>query len=204
MNISEYRKLLEQKKGQREERIKRLKDTEARHRELQEDVLASEKAQAIIQLVAQQTQKELEYRISELPSLALSSIWENPYRVGARFITKRGGTECNIFFERDGKEYQNPEYSVGGGPVDVAAFGLQIAVMKLQRPKVRPVLIADETLKWLKGDNLPELGAVMIQETSHKLGIQILLVSHIEDQIYGADRVFRMKVVSNFTHTDAK
>jgi DNA repair exonuclease SbcCD ATPase subunit len=143
-------------------------------------------ARAIIQHVAQETQKQLEYQISELASLALAGVFDDPYELVLEFVQKRGKTEAVIEFERDGVRV-NPTHCTGGGAQDVAAFALQVALWGIKRN--RPVMVLDEPLKWLKGNDYPERGADVIREISGKLGLQIIMVSHIPDQISHADKV---------------
>ena len=188
--IKRLRTTLEQQKGQAAALRSQKQAAEERSRLHKESYLVAEEAQAIIQLVAKKTQDQLRYRIEEPVSLALSAVFDSPYRLRMEFPVRRGRTECDMIWMGDGKEYSNLEYSDGGGALDVAAFGLQIAVLALMKNRARPILILDEPLKWLKGEDLPERGALMMKEISKELGVQILMVSHIPEQKAGSDKVF--------------
>lgn len=149
----------------------------------------TQKAQAIIQEVAKKTQEQLEFHVSELASLALSSVFDDPYRLVLRFEEKRGKTEAALLFARGGMEI-DPVSCAGGGAVDVAALALQIALWKLQHPRTAPVLILDEPLTALKGGELPQRGAAIIKELAGQMGMQVLMVSHNPELIDEADKVF--------------
>ena len=193
--IQEHRYTLEGLKGEKNSLIKQVQDTKKRIRILKREVDASEKVKQIIIHVAEQTQKQLEYHISSITSMAMSSVFPDPYEILVEFVQKRGKTEADIYFERNGNKFrpiESGELKVGGGAVDVAAFALQIALWSLQVSKTRPVLFLDEPLKFLKGGDLPEKGAKMIKEISSKLGIQIIMVSHSDEMIESADRVFKV------------
>jgi DNA repair exonuclease SbcCD ATPase subunit len=196
--IKNFRKLLERKKGKKETLHKQIKDTKTNIRFLNRDIDESEKAKSIIIHVAEQTQKQLEYHISNITSMAMSSIFPNPYDIILEFSQKRGTTCADIFFERDDNKIKPIDSSlalnVGGGAADVAAFGLQVAIKSLEVKKTRDVLIMDEPLPWLKGGELPHKGAKMIKEISEKLGIQIIMVSHSDALIDSADKVFRVNM----------
>ncbi len=152
-----------------------------------------EKAQALVQLVAQETQQQLRYELSELATLAMESIFPNPQKIDIEFDLKRGKTECVIsFIDPVSGDKINPIDESSGGSVDVAALALQISLWSLQRDKTRNVFILDEPLKFLKGDGLPEKGAAMIKEISEQLGIQVIMVSHSTELIDSADRVFEV------------
>lgn len=151
-----------------------------------------EKAQIIIQTTAQETQQQLEYHISELVTLAMDSVFPNPYKIKLDFDLKRDKTEANIWFVDDEGNKIDPMDASGGGAVDVASLALQISLWTLSNPRTRNVLILDEPLKWLKGGELPERGAALIKEISKRLKIQIIMVSHSTELIESADAVFRV------------
>jgi ABC-type cobalamin/Fe3+-siderophores transport system ATPase subunit len=182
-------------------RLKYLKQEEIKIDEslksIQQEIIYSQKAQSILQLVAQKTQQELEYKISELCTLAQSAIFyddpKGPYKVKIEFEIKRGKTECNIYFERDGHEY-DPLSGSGGGAVDVLCFSLQIAIWLIAKPKTRNFMALDEPFSHLKGDIANRRAIQMVKKISDNIGLQILMVSDErvkkEDIIEGADKVF--------------
>jgi ABC-type transporter Mla maintaining outer membrane lipid asymmetry ATPase subunit MlaF len=190
--MRDFSKLLEQRKGQLIQIEDTLDDLHERIMTLQVDQKNCEQAQAIIQKVAMLTQEELKYHVSELVTLALAAVFDDPYEFVVDFQQRRNQTECDLCFQRDGEQV-SPAIASGGGAVDVACFALRVALWSLKTHRTRPVLILDEPLKWLKGDDLPEKGARMIKEISARLGIQIIMISHIPDQIEHADRVFLVR-----------
>jgi hypothetical protein len=190
-DLQSFRNSLEQKKGEMAIVKKTLDQSESRVKELESEVDFSEQAQAIIQAVARETQKQLEYRVGELVSLAQASVFDDPWQLKLGFVLRRGRTECDLGWQKsDGRETSDIRYGGAGGEGDVAALGLQFAMWSLQRPRTRSVMLLDEPLKFLKGGDLPERGALMIKEISKGLNLQVLMISHIPDQIEGADRVF--------------
>jgi DNA repair exonuclease SbcCD ATPase subunit len=146
-------------------------------------------AQLILQESARLTQEHLQYRISTLVTLAMESVFDDPYHLDIVFENARGKTQAAIRFLR-GEEAVDPLDASGGGAVDVASFGLQVSLWTLQTPRTRNLLVLDEPLKWLKGGGLPDKGASMLQQISHRLGIQIIMVSHSPELIEHADKVF--------------
>jgi DNA repair exonuclease SbcCD ATPase subunit len=181
------RQRLEQAKGllkSAQDNLNRSSD-EIDHLEM--DVAFCEEGLTIVRHVAQETQKQLEYRISELVSLAMYSVFDSPYEFELDFVQRRNRTEADIWFSRGGNLIK-PVDASGGGAVDVAAFALRVALWNLAMPKTAPIIILDEPLKWLKGGSLPEKGAQMMQELSDRLHLQLIIISHIPDQIEGANR----------------
>ncbi|MCJ7747853.1 MAG: hypothetical protein MUP27_08920 [Desulfobacterales bacterium] len=205
IDLKSLRHTLEQKKGERQIIERQVVESEKRVQGLGRDISFSEQAQVIIQAVARQTQKQLEYRVGELVSLAQASVFDDPWILKLVFVPRRGKTECDLGWQKsDGRESSDIRYGGGGGESDVASLGLQFAVWSLQRPKTRSVMFLDEPLKWLKGGDLPERGALMIKEISKGLALQILMISHIPDQIEGADKVFEFVQKGGITQIERK
>ena len=188
-NIKKYRYKLEQKKGQQ----KQVQENIARHeidlKTAQDNLANAQQAQLIIQVVAQETQEQLEYHLNELVSLAMIAIFgDDAYALKMAFEIKRGKTEVQPKFERNEMEY-NPILGTGGGPVDVAALTLRPTLWNLEKPHRRAVLFLDEPLRFLSV-NLHEKAAELLSEISHRLGLQIIMVTHSEALAEKADKVF--------------
>jgi len=207
MNLNYYKQKLERKKGQRDQLKSELKDTNKAIRMLKKEIIISEKAQTIMQIVAQETQQELEYRIAELVSLCLESVFKNPYRFVVEFEMRRNKTECDLLFERNGKQMK-PVDSSGVGAVDVAAFGLRIAAWSLSSPRTRNVLILDEPFKHLKGITPNQKIIQVVKQLSEELGIQIIMVSDervpMEEIEKGADRIFEVSIEKGVSKVDVR
>ena len=150
----------------------------------------SEEALHILQHVSKETQSMLEYRISELVTLALASVFDNPYEFKIKYETKRNKTEASLWFVREG-EYVHPLDAAGGGVVDVASFALRVTLWSIASPKTDNVIVLDEPFKMLSQDLQYKAGK-MLKEISDKLGLQFIMVSHVEDLIGEADRVFKV------------
>lgn len=176
MGINNYRLVLERKKGQREQIHQEQKQIIENISKIKKEILFTEKARLIIQEVGRKTQESLEFHISELVTLAMASVFSDPYVFRTRFIVRRNVTECDLFFERSGQE-RAPLAEGGGGAVDVASFGLRSSLWSLQNS--RNVLILDEPFRNVNDPTrkLHEKLAKMIKMVSEKLGLQIIMIS---------------------------
>ncbi len=146
------------------------------------------KARSLIQEVANDTQKNLEYHISNIVTTALQSIFPDPYNFTIEFVSKRNKTECNIWFEKD-DEYFDPMFSSGGGVLDITSFALRASYRNLEGS--RPVLIMDEPMKFLSAD-LRVHAAETMRRISESLGIQIIMVTNLEELLDSGDKVFKV------------
>jgi len=192
MNLKEIRTQIERSKGQREEVENRIDELQSTINTVEKEIVFSEKAQAIIQKVAQETQQQLEYHISDIVSLALDTIFEDPYQFTVEFVVRRNKTECELVFKRDGERI-SPLSASGGGVVDVASFALRIALWTLQNPKSRNTLILDEPFKFLSKDLLPR-ACDLLQELRDRLSLQFIIVTHLDELALCADKTFEIRL----------
>jgi DNA repair exonuclease SbcCD ATPase subunit len=153
------------------------------------------KAREITQVVAEATQKEIEFQISNLVSTALASVFPDPYTFKVSFMQRRNKTECDLLFVKNGEEC-DPFSASGGGAIDVANFALRIAIWSIK--KTRNVFILDEPFRFVSVD-LQEKCSQMIKEISEKLGIQILMISHLPNIIGSADKIFRVENIKGIS-----
>jgi ABC-type glutathione transport system ATPase component len=136
-------------------------------------------AQEILQLIAQAVQQRAHERLSAVVTKCLESVFEDPYQFKIEFERKRGRTEASLRFTRRELD-ADPLSSTGGGVVDVAAFALRVACLMLHRPRLSKVVILDEPFKFVSAQYRENVRA-MLEELAKDLGIQIVLVSHIEE-----------------------
>lgn len=194
----QLRNRLEQIKGQKAAIKAQIRAEKNRLAALLRENDINTQAQLILQEGARLTQEHLQYRISTLVTLAMEAVFDNPYNVQLIFEPARGKTTATIQFERDG-ELVDPCDATGGGAIDTASLGLMFSLWTLQTPRARNLFILDEPLKWLKGSSLPEKGAKMLSEISHRLGLQIIMVSHAPELIEHADKVFEVTKKRNIS-----
>ena len=151
----------------------------------------------MIRQVAIETQQQLQFHISDITSLALEAVFDDPYELTAEFVQRRNKTECDLYFIRDGSRV-DPLSASGGGAVDVAAFALRVASWTMSRPRPRATIILDEPLRFLSVDLQPR-ASQMIKELSTRLEIQFIIVTHENTLTDQADRVFETKISKGIT-----
>lgn len=142
---------------------------------------SAETARELVQEVAQKLQQAVHNQIAGIVSLGLKTVFSEPYTFKINFEKKRGRTEAQLIFERDGLEL-DPISAAGGGVIDVAAFTLRVACLSLSKPALRPILILDEPFKNVsktKGylDQIP----LLLEKLAEEMGLQIIMVTHIEE-----------------------
>lgn len=188
--LRQLRNRLEQKKGERNRILGEIEILEQRIAENTIKLKRHEEAREIIRAVGLETQQQLQYHIGDITSLALETVYKEPYQLVAEFVQRRNRTECDLYFMRGGNRY-NPLDDSGGGVVNVASFALRVASWSMQNPHSRNVLLLDEPFVNVAEDLLPRVGE-MIQQISKRLRLQIIMGTHSEDLISAADRVFHI------------
>ncbi len=200
--IQDIRNELEQRKGQRIRTEKSIDDLKEEIKQNKRSHRRHEQAREVIREVGLKTQQELQWHISDITSLALEAVFNDPYELVAEFVQRRNKTECDLYFERDNNR-MDPLSASGGGAVDVAAFALRVASWSMQHPRSRAVLVLDEPFKHLKGEKENHRVLEMIKQISEKLKTQIIMVSDEriprEDIIAAADKVFETKIRKGIT-----
>lgn len=197
MTIQLLRQRLERQKGQQAQIQNNLTALKSELTNNRRSLHRHEQAREIIRTVGMQTMEQLQYHISDITSLALEAVFNDPYNLTVEFVQRRNKTECDLYFVRNDEKI-DPISASGGGAVDVASFALRIASWSMMRPRTRNTIILDEPFKHLKGAEANLRVLEMLNEVSRKLGVQIIMVSDEriprEDIIANADRVFEATI----------
>jgi len=140
---------------------------------------ASREAQAFTQTVAQSVQQRVHNQIASVVTRSLQAVFDDPYQFAIRFELKRGRTEAQLIFIRNGIEV-DPLTASGGGVVDVAAFALRLSCLMLHRPKPRRILIMDEPFKFVNGERNRERLKALIMSLAEEMQIQVLMITQTD------------------------
>lgn len=191
MNLHELRRAYERRVGSRDQLKQQIARTETAIKAKTRELKVAERSQDIVRAVALETQAQLEYRIASTISAAQESVFDDPYGFAVKFEERRGKTECDLLFEKD-RQTMDPLASSGYGAVDVASFALRISAWSMSR-KTRPVLLLDEPFRFLSTNYQP-LASEMVKKISQQLGLQMLIITHEEQIMDAADKVFRVSI----------
>jgi len=196
MSLKDVKNEYQRKLGEKSRIEKQISQSQEELKNLNKRIKVAEKAKDIIRQVAQETQELLQYKLTNTVSTALESVFDDPYEFQASFEQRRGKTECDLSFVREGQSIPPLEAS-GYGAVDIASFALRAACWSMFR-QTRPVLVLDEPMKHLKGAEENRRAIAMMQEISKELGIQMIIVSDerapLEDIQEESDKVFKVAI----------
>ncbi len=188
-------KFKEDKKA-RDSLITKYDELETSKESLETKLEDAENARAIIQIVSKETLSNLEFRVSNLVTLALSSVSFDFPEFIARVENRRNQTEVDLLFKEHDVE-QSPLGSSGFGACDITGFALRPSFWSLK--KNRPFMALDEPFRNVS-PSFQHKVSEMITMISKKLGIQFLIVSHADDINISADKTFFFEKVGKITH----
>jgi DNA repair exonuclease SbcCD ATPase subunit len=152
-----------------------------------------EKAQAFLQIVAQETQRQLKIHIEDIVNLALDAIFPDQYFFEVNFLVSYGKTTANLCFISKRSGYMvDPMIASGGGVVDVCSFALRLSCWSLSRG-IDSVLIFDEPFRFVSRDLVGQVGT-LLRELAEKLEVQIVMTTHIPALVEAADQVFSVRL----------
>lgn len=191
-DIHRLKQLFLQSKGMKKQIENNLIQNKTTLDNLNNRIKLLEQAQAFLQKVAQDTQSQLKFQIEDIVNLALETCFPNEYEFQLQFNIARGKTDAELVFlsQKTGRPI-DPMNASGGGVVDLTAFALRIASYALEQG-VDNVIILDEPFRFISRDLQARAGEIL-KSLSTKLGLQIVMVTHIGQMIDVADKVFEVK-----------
>ena len=187
--MSNFKKVLEKLKDKQSNKkllLKQQENFKKRADKLEKDIENLVQARTVIQIASQVTQRSMSTKIAKTVSIALASVFQDPYTFVLKFEKKRNVTECRPVFIRRGKE-RTPLKSCGYGTADIAALALRVSYVNMDN-SAYPIMILDEPTRNLDIKRQP-LASIMVKELS-KLGIQFILVTHNNHFTEASDRIF--------------
>lgn len=129
---------------------------------------------------AQQAEHESTIGVYEkLLTALIDDTLDNNRKIKMNLAIERGMPALEIYSEKEEGKLEDIYSSNGGSINNIVSVGLR--AISLIRSKKRRLLILDESDCWLKGDYIPKFGAV-IQQLSERLGIQIVMISHHNEE----------------------
>lgn len=147
--------------------------------EIREKAQVAVESQAVIQTVASTVQSEAHRQLTTVVTHSLRTVFGPGIEFKINFPQKRGKTEARLCYVRNGIEV-DPVSADGGGILDIAALALRISCLTLATPRRRKLLVLDEPLRNVHGDEYRERSAELVEALAKDLGIQIIMVTGMD------------------------
>lgn len=167
---------------------------EAEERLKQANLDAEELSQtlAILQGLEAAWKKTFEDALATVVSRGLSLIFDKPMRLDIISEISRGASAVEFKLTTgEGEDAITTDIMTaeGGSVVEITTFLLRILLILASRPPLRRVIIIDESFRMVEDNKVPVL-AQMVRELVDRLGIQVLLVTHMPAFGDAADVVY--------------
>lgn len=181
-NLFVEKALLLQKKNEKKRKLKEIK----------KEIKICAEAHWLLIETSKTIQRQFKQNVEVLITHAIQTIYKYPYVFKLNFEMKRNNLEVTPIVKK-GKTNLRPKDDMGGGILDVIAFGLKIILWYLEAPQTRAVLFLDEPFRFL--GSLSNKAGYMLKYLSKYFGLQIIMTSHDKQLSKFYDRKF--KVVYN-------
>lgn len=159
---------------------KKVETEEAEHETVCQELEHTRKAQLIVQGIAQSIQEKAHKQISSVVTKCIHAVFEDPYDFEIKFVKRRGQTEADLTFYRNGIWIDKPIDSSSGGVISVAALALRLTCLVLSRPKQRRVILLDEPFRDISEENQPRVTA-LLKTLAEEMKVQFILITQIEE-----------------------
>jgi len=177
--------------GRKDEILVNLESKRSELEETEKSLAEHIKSRWVLTEVAKLTQERFKVRVESLVTLAIRSVFDRFFEFKLRFERERNRFVCQPLIKEGGEEYI-PKKDMGGSIIDIISFALRIVLWSLETPRSRGLFVVDEPMRWVgEGEELLK-GGKFISEISHKLGFQILLITHSPALTEIADKAFKV------------
>lgn len=207
MNFYELNNKYNQLLGKKNDIEKRLKQAEQNLNIATKEYDDTIIAQTIIHTAARNTQTKLKNSVEQIVSTAIASVFgDDSYDFVMEFETKNNRTHCLLYFKDPDGEMFNGEDDLGGSITDIGSFACRIALWTLMGNNcTSPIFLLDESMKHLS-ERYRGLGSALLKTFCDKLGMQIIISTHLTELIENADQGIEvyMKRKGGWSETNVK
>lgn len=156
-------------------------------RKIKKEISAHIEARDTIAKVIRLTQFRIKKYIEKTVTLAIRSVFDRPYTFHLKFKEQRNRVEC-IATVRERGNIRDPKSDMGGGLMDIIAIGFRVALLLIENPRSRMVLLLDQPFSHCGG--LIKKAAIMVKELSRELSVQFIIITHERRLSKIADRAW--------------
>ena len=175
---AQHRKRLDRLLADRDHAVRAVRDERAAYRKARQKAADAVRAQALVQEVAEATQKFAHAQIAGVVTRCLEAVFgDEACQFRIDFAKARGRTEARLLFVRDGMDIEDPLEAECGGQVDVASLALRLACLLLSKPRRRKLLVMDEPLGNVNGAVYQRRVAALLLALAKDFGVQFIVVS---------------------------
>lgn len=199
------RRVLDERQGEARALLTRGKELQEEVGSLTELVEDLDRVTVLLNSMGEDRQQKTQQTIEELVTRGLQTIFDDSLTFHI-VQTTRGKSVTVDFVVRTtikGQAIDTPVMDArGGGLAATIGFLLRLVVLLLTRGQRQDTLmVLDETFAHVSAEYLPAVSA-FVREVVDKTGVQIIIVTHQEELVEGADRVYRFSMKDGQTQVE--
>jgi predicted ATPase len=131
--------------------------------------------QAYVKETATYTLETISVNVSKIVTDTLKFVFDSDYKFVLDFNVKYGNMSCSMYLYK-GEEIFDIRNQNGDGIADMVAIALRVAVLCMDKRKLRRTLILDEPAGAVSTNYQPMVGK-LLEYLSKTLGIQIIMIA---------------------------
>jgi len=147
-------------------------------------------ARQICQIILANTQSAFKYRIEDIMSSAINSVF-NRFKFELNWKRTSARVDMN-FVIRDGDDEMNLEDDLGCSILDLISLVSRPVFHRYQRPISRKLIVLDEPLKWLGRGEYLEKACEIVNLIAESEGYQLLIITHEKKIAMVANKAFKV------------
>jgi DNA repair exonuclease SbcCD ATPase subunit len=192
-NFNRVDRFVLQKEGENKAFLEQKKQLESHVISKKDEIILCEKVSLLVQKLTELSRKETLEKIATIVTKALQDVKDPTLEFKINYKMERNQSIAEFaILDNKLKTELDIFDSCGGTIADLVEFALKISLLLKWQPQLSKILILDESFKFVSIQDRYKLGK-FIQELSNKLGIQIILISHSQELIEFADKVYRVE-----------
>jgi DNA repair exonuclease SbcCD ATPase subunit len=129
-------------------------------------------------------------KIETTVSHACKQIFQRDLQIELLYEEKRNGIDTSIVVKEHETEL-SPKDDLGGSIIDIISFTFRIVLWFMMNPRSMNTMILDEPFRWT--GKLLTLACMVMKELSETLDFQVIVITHDDEVIEIADRVFKIE-----------
>lgn len=187
---------LQRLEGQKETLSKQYKDNLDAIKQLEKDSDVFLKASTLLQMVSEKTRERSITKIEHIVTQAIQEVYgDTALKFKIDFENKRSVVSVEFkLWDANLKQFLNIVRCEAGGVKAIISTILRLVCIDLYYPRIEGPIVLDEVGVQLSMEHQERFG-LFLQQYSKLTQRQIILVSHQERVIKGADKVIRLKRV---------
>lgn len=179
-------------RGQRDMLDKQVSDCQGRLRQANEQSGYHDEAQMILQALEEKWRGNAGGALASVVSYGLSVVFGEPYELNIDSKVSRGVASTELTLTKSG--LRTPIKNAKGGSVlNVLSFLFHTILTTSSKPRLRPILVLDEPFSHVSAEYRPQVCA-LLRELCHRLGLQMIIVSHEEELLEAADVAYLVEL----------